>query len=314
MTNAPGAPSERASSGLFSRPYLILTLTSMFWGGNVVASKLAVGHVDPYALMILRWVGAVLLILPFALGALRRDWPVIRPRWWLYLFYGFTGFATFNALLYFAAHHTSGVNMALEQVAVNIFVLALNFALFRTRVKALQLVGIAITIIGVALIASRGDLGRLAALQVNIGDLMVVGASLSYAIYTITNRFKPKTHWLSFFVAAGIGGAVGSLFYLTVSSEGLTALPAIIGAIDTQGWLVVLYTILFPSIGSQILFVRGIELIGANRASLFVNLIPLFGAVFSVLILGESLETYHLIAAALVAIGIVMAELVARRA
>ncbi|WP_417308425.1 DMT family transporter [Devosia sp.] len=313
MTNAPGAPSDRASSGLFSQPYLILTLTSMFWGGNVVASKLAVGHIDPYALMLLRWVGAVLLILPFALKPLRRDWPAMRPRWWLYLFYGVVGFATFNALLYFAAHHTSGVNMALEQVAVNIFVLAISFVLFRTRVKPLQLFGIALTILGVALIASAGDLTRLAALKINIGDGMVVLASLAYAIYTVATRWKPPAHWLSFFVAAGTGGIIGSLFYIAISAHGLTALPALVTSIDQQGWLIVLYTVLFPSIGSQILFVRGIELIGANRASLFVNLIPLFGAVFSVLILGEQPQGYHLVAAALIAIGIVLAEWVARR-
>ena len=86
--------------------------------------------------MLLRWSGALLVVLPFALAPLKRDWPMIRGNWLLYLFYGAVGFATFNVLVYVAAHFTSGVNIAIEQVAVNIFVMLLNFALFRTRVRS----------------------------------------------------------------------------------------------------------------------------------------------------------------------------------
>ncbi len=185
--------------------YIILTLTSLFWGGNVVAGKLAVGEIEPNALIILRWTGALLAILPFAIRPLARDWAVIRGKWWLYAFYGAVGFVTFNVLVYTAAHFTSGVNTAIEQVAVNIFVMLLNFVLFRTRVQALQLLGVVLTILGVALTATHGDLGRLLALQVNVGDLMVIFACFTYAIYSITLRWKPATHWMSFFRRLGSG-------------------------------------------------------------------------------------------------------------
>ena len=151
-----------------SRPYLILIVCNLFWGGNTVAAKLAVGHIDAYSLTILRWVGALILVLPFAIRPLQRDWPVIRTRWWLYLLYGAVGFTSFNMLMYIAAHYTSGVNASLEQVAVNIFVLLLNFTLFRLKVHPLQLVGVAVTIAGVALIATHGDLGRILKLDVNL--------------------------------------------------------------------------------------------------------------------------------------------------
>src|SRR6478735_4041321 len=128
MTTSP-APANPLSA-VMNRPYLILILTNVFWGGNVVAGKLAVGHIDAHSLMILRWTGALLLVLPFALRPLKRDWPAIRAKWWLYLFYGAVGFATFNVFIYLAAYFTSGVNVALEQVAVNIFVILLNFLLF----------------------------------------------------------------------------------------------------------------------------------------------------------------------------------------
>src|ERR1700759_3743669 len=142
---------------LMRQPYTLLVLCNLFWGGNVVAGKAAVGNIDPYALMVLRWSGALLLVLPFAIEPLRRDWPTIRAKWGLYLFYGVVGYATFNVLVYVAAHFTSGINNAIDQVTINILVMLFNFILFRTHVRSLQLVGVAITIVGVALTATHGD-------------------------------------------------------------------------------------------------------------------------------------------------------------
>lgn len=313
MTTSSAAPRTGAFHALMDRPYLILVLTTLFWGGNVVAGKLAVGHIDAHSLMILRWTGALLLVLPFAIRPLKRDWPVIRARWWLYLFYGAVGFATFNVLVYVAAYYTSGVNTSLEQVAINIFVIIFNFALFRTRVRGLQLLGVVITILGVAIIATHGDLTRILTLKVNLGDLLVLIACVAYAIYSITLRWRPPTHWLSFLAATCTGAILASLAYQATLGNGIAALPGNIAAINTEGWLIVAYTVFFPSVISQLLYVRGVELIGSNRASLFINLIPLFGTVGSVIVLGEALQPFHLVAAAMVAAGIVLAEFSARR-
>jgi drug/metabolite transporter (DMT)-like permease len=313
MPQQSGAPPGGVLNALFSRPYLILVLTTLFWGGNVVAGKAAVGHIDPYALINLRWAGAFLAVLPFALAPLRRDLPTIAGKWWLYLFYGAVGFTSFNVLVYIAAYFTSGVNNALDQVAINIFVMLGNFVLFRTRVRALQLVGVGITIVGVAVTATHGNLARILSLDVNFGDALVLLACIAYAAYSIALRWRPATHWLTFLLASFLGAIVGGLSYQVAIGGGLGALIAAIPAITPLGWLIVLYTILFPSLISQVLYVRGVELIGANRASLFINLIPLWGAVGSVLILGEMLEPYHFIAGALVGVGIVMAEWSARR-
>src|SRR5688572_24244283 len=100
MTNPPAGGPAGPLAAVFSNPYLILVLTTLFWGGNVVAGKLAVGHIDPHALMILRWGGALLAVLPFAIGPLRRAWPVVRRSWPLLLFYGAVGYAGFNISVY----------------------------------------------------------------------------------------------------------------------------------------------------------------------------------------------------------------------
>jgi len=312
MSNPPGGGRARATA-LLNQPYLILILTVTFWGGNVVAGKAAVGHVDPYALITLRWAGALIAILPFIAGPLRRDWPVIARKWWLFLFYGAIGFTTFNVLVYVAAYFTSGINSALDQVAINIFVMIGNYALFRTRVRALQLLGVVLTIVGVAVTATHGDLTRILALDVNFGDALVLLACVAYAAYSIALRWRPVTHWLSFMAASFVAAILAGLFYQAAIGGGLAHLATSVPAITPLGWMIVVYTIIFPSLISQILYVRGVELIGANRASLFINLIPLVGAIGSVLILGERLELFHIVAGVLVAIGIVLAEWAARR-
>ncbi|RUT34694.1 DMT family transporter [Arsenicitalea aurantiaca] len=305
----PQSPLE----GLFSSPYLLLLLTTAFWGGNVVAGKAAVGHIDPYALMILRWGGALLAVLPFAIGPVRRDWPVLREKWWLLFFYGALGYALFNVLVYGAAYYTSGVNTALDQVAVNIFVMILNFAIFRIRVRALQLVGVALTILGVAITATHGELSRLLELDINFGDLLVIIASFGYAVYSLTLRFRPATNWLSFLVFTFLGALIASIVFQFILGGGFGAFIAALPTITPTGWAIVLYTMIFPSIISQMFYVRSIELIGTNRASLFINLIPFFGALGSILILGEALMPFHMVAGILILCGIVLAEWAARK-
>jgi drug/metabolite transporter (DMT)-like permease len=314
MTDRPIGPLRSAAKAVMDRPYLVLVLTSAFWGGNVVAGKLAVGHIDAYTLMLLRWIGALLVVLPFAGAQLRADWPTLRRRWWLYLFYGAIGYATFNILVYVAAYYTSGVNIALDQVSVNIFVMLFNFLLFRQRARALQLLGVAMTVAGVAVTATGGDLQRILSLNVNLGDGLLLIAGFAYACYSIGLRWRPRTGWMSFLVATFLGAIVGGLGYLWALGGGLGAFAAALPTIDAEGWTIVLYTVLFPSVIAQMFYVRGVELIGSNRASLFVNLVPLFGTIGSVIVLGERLQPFHLVAAALVALGIVLAEWSALRA
>ena len=304
---------ERLADRLMHRPYVLLVLTTMFWGGNSVAGKAAVGNIDPYALILLRWTGAFLVLLPFALAPIRRDWATIQARWWLYLFYGAVGYALFNVLIYVAAYFTSGVNNAIDQTAINVFVMLLSFLLFRTAVKPLQLVGVAVTIVGVMLTATHGDLRRILSLDINFGDLLVLIASFAYALYSISLRWRPKTNWMSFLAASFFGAVLASIVFQLTLGGGVPHLVKVVPEVKPLGWLIVVYTVLLPSLVSQMLYVRGVELIGANRASLFINLIPLFGAIGSVVLLGERLEPFHFVAGGLIVIGILVAEWSARR-
>jgi len=313
MTKPQTLQNSGISAWLLDQPILILTLTSAFWGGNLVAGKLAVGHIDPYSLTILRWVGALLFILPFAGPSIRRDWPRLKTNMPLLLLYGALGYCTFNILMYVAAYFTSGVNASIEQVAVNIFVMLGNFIFFRVRVRLVQLIGVALTVIGVALTATHGELARIMELDINFGDALVILACLGYAIYSLLLRYRPPLGWLSFLAATFCGAILAALVYQATLGGGFGAFFASVVHITPHGWLIVLYVLTFPSILAQMLYVRGVELIGPNRASLFINLIPVFGTLGSVVILGEQLQGFHLLAGALIILGIFLAEWAARR-
>ena len=286
-----------------SRAYFYLTITSLFWGGNSVAGKLAVGHVSPMVLTTFRWIIALLIILVLMAPQVKRDWPVIRKHWLQLLLYGVFGFTTFNALLYTALGYTSAINAVIEQAGIPMLIFVFNFVLFRIQASIAQVVGFTVTLIGVLVTAAHGEFSALAELEFNFGDALMLLACIVYAAYTVSLRWKPDLHWQSFIAAPAFGALMSAIpLFFWELSRGTAILP------DTTGWIIVLYAGIFPSLLSQVLYVRGVEMIGANRAGLFINAIPVFGTLLSVLMIGETLHSFHIVALLLVLGGIAIAE------
>ncbi|TJW82760.1 MAG: DMT family transporter [Mesorhizobium sp.] len=289
--------------------YLFLLATMLLWGGNSVAGKLAVGHVSPMTLVFLRWVLAVLIMLPVGWRVFREDWPELRRHWRLIAGLGACGFTIFNVIFYTALNHTTAINVSILQAAIPIVIILANFALFRLHVQRLQIVGVALTIVGVAIIASHGDLSQLLRLDLNFGDAIMLVAVLCYSLYSVGLRLKPAIRWQSLMLALSLAALLTSLpFFVWEVAAGRVIAP------DARGWTVAFYTALGASVVSQIFYIRGNELIGANRAGLFINLVPIFGTLLSVLIVGEQFQLYQGLALALVLGGIALAEYSGRRA
>ncbi|WP_048644872.1 DMT family transporter [Nitratireductor soli] len=293
---------------MYRKAYFLLCLTTLFWGGNAVASRLAVGHISPMLLTTLRWVIGASLLLVFARKHLKRDWPAMRRQLPLLIALGALGFTGFNAVFYSSAQYTSAINLAIEQGAIPMVIFLANFILFRMRVTLLQMVGFMLSLVGVALVASHGDFSRLLELDVNFGDALMLVAVVLYAGYSVGLKVKPDVHWLSLMFILSLFALVASLPLLAweVATDRMIA-P------DLQGAMVLIYAALFPSILAQTLFIRGNELIGGNRAGLFINLVPIFGTLLSIVILGEDFFLYHALALMLVLGGIWLAEQSGRR-
>jgi len=300
-------------SANFGQPYLLLILAPLLWGGNLVAGKLAVGQVDPNLLLLGRWFGAALILIIIANKHLKKDWQKVKPRLAILVLYGVLGFAAFNLLMYNSAHFTSGLNMSIEQAAIPVLVLLGNFIIFKVRAKPLQIFGLVLTIIGVIWVATAGEPTKILSLEMNIGDAMVLFACLLYAAYSLTLKYKPEIHWLSFMLITSLSALFASFIYYILFGGGFENIIVEIPKTTPLGFGTIIYVMIFPSIFAQIFYARGVELIGPNRASIFINLLPVFGTILSIIILGEKFEIYHLVASILVILGIVLAEYSVRK-
>jgi drug/metabolite transporter (DMT)-like permease len=285
------------------RAYAYLMLTTLLWGGNAVAGKLAVGHISPMVLNAGRWTLAFCLLLSISVGQIKADWPVIRRNIPLLLAFGAIGYTAFNGFLYSALKYTTAVNGAIEQGAIPVLIFVLNFLLFRIPASKVQILGFIISFIGVALTAGHGDLTALLSLRLNFGDGLMMLAVLCYSIFTIALRWKPELHWKSLMASLSFGAMLATIpLLMWEKSNGSMILP------DATGIALIVFCGLLPSLVSQTLYIKGVSIIGANRAGLFINLVPIFGTVLSVVVVGERLEGFHMIALALVLGGIALAE------
>ncbi|MGV3549839.1 DMT family transporter [Rhizobium sp.] len=285
------------------KAYIFLVITGLGWAGNAVVAKFAVGHVGPMTLTVARWTISCAIIAALSLPQIVADWPTIRKNWLVCIVAGALGFTGFNGLLYTALQHTSAINVVIEQAAIPGLIFLGNYLLFRIKLKGAQLAGYMLTLLGVAVTASNGSLRTILELGFNQGDLLMLLAGIIYAAYTISLRYKPDIHWKSMFAASSFGAALAALpMFVWEASSADFIVP------DMIGWSAILFAALVPSIVSQVLYIRGIELIGSNRAGLFINTIPVFGTLLAVIFLQEPLLGFHIAALALVISGIAIAE------
>jgi drug/metabolite transporter (DMT)-like permease len=287
---------------LNNQPYLLLSLTSLFWAGNIVLARYVAGHVPPLTLSCIRWIGSFILLWPFANAHLRKDWPALRARWPLLLVLSATGFAVNNALSYWGLQYTQALNALLIQSSGPLFVALWSLALFGVRLTVFQLAGILTSLLGVLIILLRGDFSALASIRFNAGDLMVAGALLIFGLYSALMPRRPVTHQLSL-IACTIGcGAVLLLpFSIWEYASGVTL------KLDLLSLATLAYAMIFPSTLAYLFFNRGIALIGPNRAAPFFHLMPVFGSVLAILFLGERPQLFHAAGYALVLGGVALA-------
>jgi drug/metabolite transporter (DMT)-like permease len=300
---APTPPARDPIRWLNNQPYLLLSLTSLFWAANIVLARHVGNHVPPITLTTIRWFGVFLILLPFAWPHLKRDWPVLRAHLPLMLFLSAIGFAFNNAISYWAMQYTQALNALLIQSSGPLFVALWSLILFGVRLTGAQLAGIAISLAGVLTIILRGDFAALAGITFNKGDMMFAASLVSFGLYSALMPRRPVTHQLS-------------LISFTTFCGALMLLPLSIweystGAVLKFDFLTLAtlgYVLIFPSTLAYLFFNRGIALIGPNRAAPFFHLVPVFGSAMAILLLGEQPRLFHLVGYALVLAGVVIAS------
>jgi drug/metabolite transporter (DMT)-like permease len=287
---------------LNNQPYLLLSLTALFWAGNIVLARHVGDHVPPITLTTIRWFGVFLILLPFAWPHLRRDWPALRAHLPLMLFLSAIGFAFNNAISYWAMQYTEALNALLIQSSGPLFVALWSLILFGVRLTSAQLAGIAISLIGVLTIILRGDFGALASIAFNKGDVMFAASLVSFALYSALIPRRPVTHQLSLISFTTLCGALMLLPFSVWEYSTGAVLKFDFLTLATLG-----YMLIFPSTLAYLFFNRGLALIGPNRAAPFFHLVPVFGSAMAILLLGEQPRLFHLVGYALVLAGVVIA-------
>ncbi len=284
----------------FNHPYLLLTLTTLFWSGNMVVGRAIRDDVPPLSLAFWRWVIALALTLPLALPHLRSQWPVLKKNWRPVVALGLLGVGGYNTLAYVALQYTAATNAVLLNSFIPIATIALSWAFLKKHLHGIEWLGVLISLIGVSTIVARGQLATFASLTLNIGDLWMLLAVIVWALYTIGLRWRPVgVHpmlMLAAFTVVGLCAlapayaweiAQGRLIYPT--------LPALAG---------IAYTGLFPGFAGYIFYNHAVGEVGASKASLFIHLMPVFGTLLSAIFLAELPQIYHFIGIALIFVGI----------
>lgn len=303
MTDPAPPPAANPAGWLNNQPYLLLSLTSLFWAGNIVLARHVGSHVPPLTLTAIRWFGVFFILLPFAWPHLKRDWPALRARLPLMLLLSATGFAYNNAISYWAMQYTQALNALLIQSAGPLFVALWSLILFGVRLTGAQSAGIAISLLGVLTIVLRGDLSALAGISFNRGDVMFASSLVSFGLYSALIPRRPRTHQLSFISFTTCCGAMMLIpFSLWEFSSGATF------QLDALTLATLAYVLVFPSTLAYLFYNRGVALIGPNRAAPFFHLVPVFGSAMAILLLGERLQLFHLAGYALVLAGVVIAS------
>ncbi|WP_454624800.1 DMT family transporter [Bradyrhizobium cenepequi] len=294
-----------AGSGnwLANQPYLLLSLTALFWAGNAIVGRLAAGHIAPVTLSFLRWALAFLLVLPWAWPHLKRDWPAIRGRFGLMVLLSVTGIGVFTAMQYWALEYTQALNTLLLQSAAPLIIAVWSLVLLGVRLTAAQAFGVLLSLAGVLVIILHGDFTALSKVEFNKGDLIFITALTIFGIYSVLSPKRPQIHGLSF-VAFTFGcGAVCLTPFLVWE---LLARPVM--QLNVNNLLSLIYVAVFPSTLAYLCFNRGVQLIGANRTAPFFHVVPVFGTVLSIIFLGEHPQLFHFIGFALVLSGVFVAS------
>ncbi|MDB5812001.1 MAG: EamA family transporter [Betaproteobacteria bacterium] len=281
-------------------PYLLLAVAVLFWAGNWVFARALRFDVPPVALAFWRWMVALVILTPFAYAHVRRQWSDIKSALPILALLALLATVFQHIPVYIGLRETTATNGALLNSITPVFILMLSRALVGERLSIMQIAGVSMSLAGVAVILAAGDLAALANLELNRGDLWVLVATLSWAIYTVCLRWRPaQLNLLAMLWVIAVIGVVAMVpFYAWEISAGRTFQPT------TAVLSCLLYIGALSTVVSYVFWNRAVQQIGANRAGPFMYLMLVYTPLLAIVFLGERLHLYHLAGCVLILGGI----------
>jgi drug/metabolite transporter (DMT)-like permease len=302
MTNASGSAARTAA-------FLLLALATLFWAGNWVLGRALREVFEPNALNLWRWLIAALALAPFALPRLRGNMGAIRRSAGLLVVLALLGVALFQSLIYTGLKTTTAVNAVLLNSSFPAFMLLCSWVVERERATRRQVTGMLISLAGILVILSRGELSSLARLEFHSGDALILLAMPVWGVYSVLlKRRPPELDGIAFLFLISVIGVL--LLIPAFAVEAWFAPPRWPGA---EGIAALLYVGLAASVGAFICWNRGVAVVGANAAGFTIHLLPAFGTLLAIVFLGESFRLFHAAGIATILAGVLVATRPAAR-
>lgn len=281
-------------------PYFLLVVAALFWGGNAVAGKFLAGSLPPVAISFTRLGIGVMIMSPVIFRLFKDERAALREHFKLLLFLAVTGVIGFNLLIYWAVNYTTAINATLLNSTSPLFIFLLSALLIGEKMELKYWISLIISMFGVLVVITHGSVDRMLALQFNIGDLIMVLAVILWALYSIyIKKISGKLPSLAIF---GFTLTIG--FLLMIPAVAIELSMVSVGTVGLPEWTALFYIGIFPSICSFLLWNRGVALIGPSKASISLNLIPVFGTIFAFFVLGEVISVPQIIGGCLVFVGV----------
>lgn len=285
---------------------VFLICPPLLWASNAIVGRMAAGAIPPITLNFLRWIVAILILLPFVYGQLKSDWYLIKKHWVLFAVTGFLSATCYNALQYLALITSSPINIALITASGPIFTLLVGRAFFNAPIGRAAALGAIVSLLGVAWVLIRGDLDNVVKIAFVAGDLFMLLAIGLWSVYTWLLRNRPASMSGYSVLTVQIGWGILFAVPMVIAEMLWGGYPPIIWNSVSIG--LVLYVGVFPALLGYICWQQAVARTGSQLPMFFLNLTPVFAALMSVILLGEFPETYHAIGLALIVLGIALAN------
>ena len=285
--------------------YLLLTFSVLFWAGNFIVGKFAtLFEIPPLTLNVLRWLSVWLILMPFTYKEIYKNLTYVKKNWLVISFMGLITISTFNSVVYYALNHTQVINAVLVLAAIPAATIIFSSFMNIEKTNFLQLIGLLLSIVGIGSIISNGDIQKIISLNFNKGDVWMLVCVITWSLYSTLlkkNKFKfTQFTLIQLMVSAGLIFLIPQLFY--EKSIGLEV------NFNKAFFIILFYIVVFPAIAAYYCWQKGVEIIGPNRASMFIQLMPLFSAVMAIIIFNEKFELYHFAGAIFIVSGIYLSN------
>lgn len=280
-------------------PYILILLTTFFWGSNVVVGRFMNGYIPPITLTRYRWQLVILILLPFTIKKLIASVGIIRKHWFLFFILGMTGIALNTSLIYWGLTYTTAINGALISATNPIFIIIAAFFFLKESISLRKFIGLFLSILGVIFIICEGHLSNLLHLSFNIGDLLVIISVIFWAVYTTLLRFIPED--IDPLVFLFVAAVFSELFLLPASIiEQHIKHVAVLNPLNIS---LIIYLAIFPAIFGYISWDIGLRKLGNATCGILYNLSILFSSVLAIIFLKEKLHIFHFIGFPLIIFG-----------